>query len=196
MAVAAVLLAAGRGSRFTSSGGEGHKLLAPYRGRTVIEWAADHVTAADLDATYVVWGAVDLPLPPATWTTVRLVTNPRWREGIATSLQAGVAAASNDGYDAVVVGLGDQPGVPPEAWHRVAVAQATPIAVATYGGVRANPVRLSSSVWPLLPSSGDEGARAVMHHRPELVTDIPCPGVPGDIDTLDDLERMRLAGWC
>jgi len=187
--VAGVLLAAGGGSRFIASGGQGHKLLTGYLGRPLVEWAIESVVAADLAATYVVRGAVELPEPSVARGKLRLVDNPRWAEGIATSLQAGIAAARNDGFTAVVVGLGDQPLVLPEAWQRVARSDATPIAVATYRGQRGNPVRLSSLAWPLLPETGDEGARVVMRRRPDLVTEIPCPGEPGDVDTLSDLER-------
>jgi molybdenum cofactor cytidylyltransferase len=187
--VAAVLLAAGGGSRFTASGGSGHKLLAPYLGRTVVEWSIDSAVAAHLDATYVVRGAVELPLPSLAAGQVRFVRNDRWRDGMATSLQAGITRARRDGHAAVVVGLGDQPLVQPEAWRRLARAARTPLAVATYEGVRGNPVRLSSLVWPLLPRSGDEGARLVMRRRPDLVTEVPCPGRSADIDTVGDLDE-------
>jgi nicotine blue oxidoreductase len=184
---AAVLLAAGGGSRFRASGGEGHKLLAPYLGRTVVEWAIESAAAANLDSTYVVRGATDLPVPPLAAGAVVFVRNDRWREGMATSLQAGIARARRDGHAAVVVGLGDQPLVDAEAWRRLARATGSPIAVATYDGQRGNPVRLSAMVWPLLPATGDEGARVVMRRRPDLVAEVPCPGRSADIDTVDDL---------
>jgi molybdenum cofactor cytidylyltransferase len=187
--VAAVVLAAGGGSRYRASGGDSHKLLAPYLGRTVVEWSIEAAAAAHLDATYVVRGATDLPLPPLAGAVVRWVRNDRWQEGIATSLQAAVTRARRDGHAAVVVGLGDQPLVLPEAWRRVAAATHKPVAVATYEGVRGNPVRLSSLVWPLLPSGGDEGARVVMRRRPDLVVEVPCPGRSADIDTVDDLRE-------
>ncbi|HET6950291.1 MAG TPA: nucleotidyltransferase family protein [Acidimicrobiales bacterium] len=189
MTVAAVLLAAGGGSRYKASGGEGHKLLAPYLGRTVVEWSIDSAAAAHLDATYVVRGAIHLPVPPLAAGAVTFVYNDRWRDGMASSLQAGIARARRDGHAAVVVGLADQPLVLPEAWRRLAHAGRAPVAVATYEGERGNPVRLSSMVWPLLPTTGDEGARVVMRRRPDLVIEVPCPGRSADIDTVDDLDE-------
>ncbi|HEX8803498.1 MAG TPA: nucleotidyltransferase family protein [Acidimicrobiales bacterium] len=188
MAIAAIVLAAGGGSRFLASGGEGNKLLAPCLGRTVAEWSIEHAATAGLDATYVVVGDNDVRLPPDVG-VVRIVRNERWADGLAASLQAGLRAAKRDGYGTVVVGLADQPLVPAEAWRRVARTSA-PIAVATYDGVRGNPVRLSSHVWPLLPTTGDEGARKVMRRRPDVVVEVPCPGSAADVDTVDDLDDL------
>ena len=187
MTTAAIVLAAGGGSRFLASGGSGHKLLASYLGRSVVEWAIENAAAAHLDATYVVRGATDLPVPPLAADVVQFVRNDRWAEGLATSMQAGITRARRDGHAAVVIGLGDQPLVQAEAWRLLARATKTPVAVATYEGERGNPVRLSSMVWPLLPSTGDAGARVVMRRRPDLVTEVACPGRSADIDTVDDL---------
>ena len=183
MTTAAVVLAAGGGTRFQSSR---HKLLADFRGRPLVQWALENARAAGLDQTVVVTGAVDLGA--AVPTGVGVVHNDKWAEGQATSLQAGVAWAEAAGHDAVVVGLGDQPLIPPEAWRAVA-ASASPIAVAVFDGQRRPPTRLAASVWPLLPTEGDEGARVVMAGHPDLVEAVACPGQPIDIDTLEDLAR-------
>jgi molybdenum cofactor cytidylyltransferase len=148
-------------------------------------WAVEAALGAGLDGVVVVAGAVELDdvLPPE----VRIVTNPRWAEGQGTSLAAGIAASGD--ADAVVVGLGDQPLIPAEAWRLVASSTATAIAVATYDGTPRNPVRFAREVWSLLPTDGDEGARRLLRGRPDLVTPVACPGKPVDVDTEEDLAR-------
>ena len=177
-----MVLAAGSSSRFAGE----HKLLASFRGRPLLAWAVEHALEADLDETLVVEGAVEVGavLPPG----VASIHNPRWADGQATSLQAAIAWAREGGFDAVVIGLGDQPLVPPEAWRAVA-ASASPIAIATFDGQRRPPTRLASSVWPLLPTEGDQGARVVMNENPNLVEAVACPGQAVDIDTVEDLAR-------
>ena len=177
----AVVLAAGLGTRFL---GDTPKLLAPFRGRPLASWAVEAATI--LGPPIVVVGEVDLgpALPP----TSVVVPNPDPSAGQAASLQLGIEAAEEAGHDAVVVGLADQPLVPAEAWTAVAAAGGD-LATATFGGQRRPPVRLGRSVWPLLPTTGDEGARALMRERPDLVTEIPCPGQPVDVDTQEDLAR-------
>lgn len=182
------MLAAGGGSRFRGEDHE-HKLLALFRGHPLLLWVLDAARAADLDDVFVVTGPVAVGAAGVTE-----VRNERWREGMATSLQAGIAAADAAGHDAVVVGLADQPLVPASAWSAVAAVDA-PIAVATYGGRRRNPVRLSREVWRLLPTSGDEGARVLIRDRPDLVVEVACEGEPVDVDTLEDLQAMESMTW-
>jgi molybdenum cofactor cytidylyltransferase len=175
----AVVLAAGGSSRFS---GGANKLRAPFRGRPLVQWAVDAAAGAGLDDLVVVTGAVELALD------VPVVHNPAWASGQATSLQVGIDHARARGHDAVVIGLGDQPLVPSVAWRAVTDASG-PIAVATFAGERRPPVRLAAEVWDLLPTSGDEGARALMRERPDLVTEVACDGEPADIDTAEDLAR-------
>jgi molybdenum cofactor cytidylyltransferase len=176
-------MCAGAGSRFYSPEGT-HKLLAPFRGRPLVSWALENALAAGFEVTIVVTGAADLSsIMPKGLVTV---SNPGWEAGIASSLRRAISTARELDLSAIVVGLGDQPLVPAVAWRAVAGSSA-PIAVATYGGERRNPVRLSRSVWDYVPVVGDKGARALMQLRPELVEEVPCPGDPRDVDTVDDL---------
>jgi molybdenum cofactor cytidylyltransferase len=162
----------------------------PDRGRTVVERSIASALAADIGPVVVVTGAVADVVPAHQLDAVTVCHNERWIAGQITSLHAGIDAARRLGATAVVVGLADQPFIDPAAWRAVADA-AGPIAVATYDGHRANPVRLDQEVWELLPTTGDEGARALMRVRPELVREVACPGSPADIDTTEDLRRWQ-----
>jgi CTP:molybdopterin cytidylyltransferase MocA len=183
--LAAAVLAAGGSSRFGSES----KQLASFRGRPLLTWSVEAaLDAAVFDIVFVVGGAVDLS--EAMPAGALLLDNPDWAEGQATSLATAVHAARVGGFDAVVVGLGDQPFVGPEAWVAVATAAGPePIVAASYEGRRGNPVRLDSEVWDELPTSGDEGARRLMARRPELVGEVACPGNAADIDTQEELDR-------
>ncbi|MEL0141375.1 MAG: nucleotidyltransferase family protein, partial [Acidimicrobiaceae bacterium] len=181
--VAAVILAAGAGSRYA---GDTHKLFAEIDGRPVISHVVDAARASEVDEVIVVGGAVDLePFVPD---DVTLIHNEQWADGQATSLRAAVGYAESRRHDALVVGLGDSPGVTTEIWNKVAEVDAD-LASARYDGELRPPVRLSASMWASLPVSGDDGARALMRQRPDLVRPVPVDGDPRDIDTLEDLRR-------
>src|SRR5918998_2119280 len=114
MTVGGLVLAAGEGRRFG-----GTKQLAPFRGRPLLEHALAAV--AGLSPRVVVLGhaaeeiaaAVDLQ-------GARPVVCAGWREGQAASLRCGLAAVA--GADAVLVVLGDQPGITAAAVAAVAAA--------------------------------------------------------------------------
>lgn len=181
--IAAVVLAAGAGTRFA---GPDHKLLTEVRGKPIVCHVVDAARAAGFDEVVVVSGAVDLaPLMPD---DVTLLHNERWDDGQATSLRAAVAYADARGHKAIVVGLGDQPGVRTEDWQAVAASDAD-IAAADFGQGHRPPVKLAAAVWPALPVSGDEGARVLLRQRPEMVDSVTCAGDPADVDTLEDLRR-------
>jgi CTP:molybdopterin cytidylyltransferase MocA len=189
--VAAAILAAGRGSRF---GGERPKCLQEWQGRALVAWALQAPLDAGLFPVLLVTGhrrhLVDPLAPPG----VDVVHSSRWHDGIAHSLRAALDAL--EGYatvQAVCVGLADQPRIGAEAYRRVAgaCADGASLAVATYGGQRANPVLVARSLWPEARAlTGDVGARALMQRHP--VVEVVCDdtGSPVDVDTPSDLENL------
>jgi len=190
---AAILLAAGAGTRYS---GPGHKLSAKLPrsaaepALSVIESALASVLDAAIGPVIVVTGADPDVVPAHLVDSVTIRHNDHWGEGQITSVRTGLDAAALLGCTAAVIGLADQPFVTASAWRRMAAADG-PIAVATYDGRRANPVKLDAEVWPLLPTTGDEGARSLMRVRPDLVREVPCSGSPADIDTEEDLRRWQ-----
>jgi CTP:molybdopterin cytidylyltransferase MocA len=194
--VSAILLAAGAGSRFG-----GGKLLAPFRGRPLIEVALSELRRAPVDEIIVVVGARagaegERLRSISTAYETRIAENPHWAEGMSTSVRAGLWACGPETGAAVVV-LGDQPLVGAGAVERLVEAfeSGAEVAVATYGGEPRNPVLFARRVWPLLlrEMSGDRGARVVLKRHPELVTEVPCDDVanPADVDTVEDLRRIE-----
>jgi CTP:molybdopterin cytidylyltransferase MocA len=97
---------------------------------------------------------------------------------------------------AVVVALADQPLVGPESVARLIAAYrgGAGVAVAAYHGKPRNPVLIARQHWPevIATATGDQGARAFLRARPDLVTQVECgdTGSPDDIDTPADLARL------
>jgi len=156
-------------------------------GQTIISRSLTAMIGADLDGLIVVSGALDISHLIG---DVEEVHNPDWKTGQRSSVITAVNFARSHDYDAIVVGLADQPFLTSQAWINVATST-SPIAVATYDGIRGNPVRLHSSVWDTfenLEADSDAGARSLIHLHPELVREVACEGNSADIDTTEDLD--------
>ncbi|MBE1535241.1 nucleotidyltransferase family protein [Actinomadura algeriensis] len=186
---AGLLLAAGEGRRFGRP-----KALLEVDGERLADRGARMLRDAGCAPVLVVSGAVPLEVAGAV-----VVPNPDWREGMGSSLRAGLAALP-PGCPAVLVALADQPGVTAEAAGRLVAAYegGARIAVATYGGAPRNPVLLAAEHVAAAAAAavGDRGARAFLRSRPDLVTPVPCDGVavPDDIDTPADLATFIRRG--
>jgi CTP:molybdopterin cytidylyltransferase MocA len=189
--VAGVLLAAGEGSRFGQP-----KALVEFSGQTLAERGANLLRAGGADPVLVVTGAAQIEPKGA-----RTVYNPAWRTGMGSSLRAALQALIDSGPDvgAVVVALADQPLVGAEAVARLIAAYrgGSGVVAAAYDGRPRNPVLLAREHWPevMATATGDQGARAFLRARPDLVTLVECgdTGRPDDIDTPADLARITAA---
>jgi CTP:molybdopterin cytidylyltransferase MocA len=118
------------------------------------------------------------------------VINAEPERGMRSSLALAVDAATDT--DALAVLLVDAPGIGAAA-VRAVVAAWTPgrIAVGRYGRRRGHPIVMAPALWrtALTAAGPDEGARALLAARPELVDEVDVPGDPTDLDTPDDLAR-------
>ena len=112
-----VLLTAGAGSRFT---GPDHKLLAPLKGVPVVSYALSSMISAGFEACIAVTGSVALSHLLGDVTEVH---NPDWATGQRSSVLAAISYAKSHGFDAIVIGLGDQPFITTDAWQAVANAE-------------------------------------------------------------------------
>jgi CTP:molybdopterin cytidylyltransferase MocA len=174
-------------------------LTATIAGRAVVAWSLDAARASGLSPVVIVVGReADAVLAAAGAGDEAVARNARWESGIASSLGAALSElAPRVEVEAVVVGLGDQPAVGADAYRRLAGAYdaGARLAVATYAGVRGNPVLLAREHWDeALGLEGDEGARVLMRRHP--VVEVPCDGTgePTDVDTPHDLAALE-ARW-
>jgi len=123
----------------------------------------------------------------------RIVANPRWREGMATSLRTGLAAVPRTARAALVL-LTDQPHVDAAALARLLGAwrrrPGVP-AAARYDERVGVPAVLPRRRWSALKElTGDQGARALLRGAPSI-TLVEMPEAALDIDTPADLLELR-----
>ena len=190
--VAAVLLAAGGSRRLGSP-----KQLVRYRARPLLSHALAALRSALPGGPFVVVvGAhalrlrcmVRRVLPAA-----KIVMNARWADGLATSLQAGVAAVPRDRH-AILVTLVDQPHVDGRALRRVLRAWSKRPGVpaaACYDGRTGVPAVLPRRYWREIRNlRGDEGARALVRGN-TTVTRVELPEAAVDVDKPADVANLR-----
>lgn len=187
--IAAVLLAAGRSTRFG-----GDKLLAPLHGKPVIRWSAESLARVVDELVVVVPAGASAIRDALRGVNARLVENPRRADGMSSSLAAGVAALGPEA-EAMLVALADQPDVRREVMSALVARwrETRPPAVApVYEDGRGHPVLFDRRCFGALTAlQGDIGARAVLESLGAEVALLTVPGAqPADVDTADALERL------
>lgn len=195
---AAVILAAGAGSRFG-----GGKIRAPLDRRPLLAHVLAAVREAGVGRVVVVLGrdaaAVVSALradEPAALDRVLVVVNPEPERGLATSLAIGLGpATAAPAPSGVLVVLGDQPRVRAEVLRALcdAVAPAAAVAVVPQyeADAASNPVLLLPAGWPLVARlTGDRGLGSLFAADPDTVVRVPVRGANPDVDTPADLAHL------
>ena len=185
-----VLLAAGGSTRMGSP-----KQLLPYRGRPLLRHATEVALAAECGPVIVVLGSQPDEIALAlAGLPVEMVVNPRWEEGMGTSIHAGVEAAQSRGLDGIILGLGDQPLVTAGLLNRLVrehLRTGQPIIASAYAGTVGVPVFFSRKFFPplmeLKPEQGCKGL--ILKHEDQAIL-LDCPQAEADIDTPDEYARL------
>ncbi|HEX5202102.1 MAG TPA: nucleotidyltransferase family protein [Actinoplanes sp.] len=187
MTVAGLVLAAGRSLRL----GEAKQLL-PYRGRTLLDATLDMARACGFDQLMVTLGGsaaevrsrVDL-------SGCTVVDNPDFSDGCGSSIRMAVPRVT---ADAVVLLLGDQPGIDPGDVRRLCETR-TEIAVCRYADGLGHPFLFRRATFGVLATlHGDKAVWKVLHSGAFEVTQVPVArDTPIDVDTRADYRRL-LAG--
>ena len=164
----------------------------------LVQRATQTALAAQCHPVVVVTGAYATPVKQAVKNdAVTCTHNPRWKEGMGSSIRAGVKAVV-DSYpdtEALIILLADQPLVTPQLlWQLIATQVATQqaLVVSEYDDIRGVPAlfhqRLFSS---LLSLSESVGARKFIRQYTEGITAVPFPEGKYDVDTPDDYRRIQ-----
>ena len=188
--IAAVLLAAGRSSRYGGAGDT--KLLLPWGPERIPMVAAAAATrkAAGLGRIIAVLGhRADAVSAAIAGRGVETVLNPDYADGMSTSLAVGVRAAPA-GADGYLIALGDMPAVAAGTVSLLCrafeAAEPPAIAAPVHAGRRGHPVLFGQAFrGKLLDLSGDLGARALFARHAERVVEVAVDdgGVLTDVDT-------------
>ena len=148
------------------------------------------MVASPVDEVVVVLGAARgaRSARASTSADARVVVAEDWADGQSASLRAGIAAVPDD-VDAVVIALGDQPFLSPEAVEVVLGARGDGANAvrATYGDKPGHPIVLERSLFGRIERlDGDEGARSLLADARMVACD--GLGRADDIDTPEELD--------
>lgn len=196
--IAAIVLAAGRSSRYRAGGGvEPTKLVAKLNGEPLVRVVARAALGSRAGRVIVVTGHAAPQVEAALeGLDVAMTHNADYASGLASSLRVGVAAVPPTVAGAVVL-LGDMPDVTSQTIDRLIASfldrPDASAAVPVAKGRRGNPALLGRALFARLAQlGGDEGARGLLRGI-DGVVEIPFEGdaTALDIDTPEDLARAR-----
>lgn len=191
--LAAILLAAGQSRRM----GDANKLLLPVKGKPMVRLAAETLKTAGYDPILVVTGHDQDQVTVALADLgLRFVHNSRYDEGLATSLQIGIAQLP-EACDGFLIMQGDMPRIQAEDLKRLAAAfnptEGRALIVPTFKGKRGNPVLWAANFKPLMMGlSGDVGAKHLIGEYEDRLAEVEMTNDAAltDIDTPQEYQAF------
>jgi len=192
--IVAIVPAAGMSTRMGRN-----KLLLTFNGQSLIARAVDTLLASQVDQLVVVLGhEAEKVKAQLQGKPIIFVQNPDYREGMSTSIRAGLRAVPAEAQ-AIMIYLPDQPlleAADVDLLIRAfaeAKASHKSFVVPFFRGQRGNPVVLDALFrGTILDVVGDVGCRRVIKRNPDRVlkVEMKTNHVVSDLDTLEDYERL------
>ncbi len=185
----AIVLAAGASSRFGSA-----KQLVRIGDRPLLSLVTGRTAEVVGHALIVVLGARAAQLAPLLKHSAgSVVVNRDWREGLASSIRAGIARLPSSCTGVMLV-LADQACVTAGDLRRLAGAwnrQPLAVAAARYGATIGAPAIFPRHLFAQLSElRGDSGARMLLKRHADRLVKVPMASAAFDLDTPDDLLEL------
>lgn len=184
--IAALIPAGGKSRRMGFA-----KLLLEVNGKTLLAGAVEAAASASQSVLVVVGAYADAYAPVAESAGAEVVRNPHWKEGLASSLRAGISALPAQVQAALIV-LPDQPFV--DAAHLASLVQVfeeqdSPLVLSRYCGILGAPGVVGRELFPeLLKLKGESGAKALLE-RVSSVGEVVLQK-PFDVDTIEQVKEI------
>jgi len=196
--ISAIVLAAGESRRMGRP-----KQLLTWQGKTLLQHVLESLINSDADEIILVLGhEAEAIRKSLTEFQIKIVINPDYNQGMASSLRQGLLAM-DPRSEAFLVLLADQPGIGPEIMNRMIreFQRADPrrgIVRPVYRGLRGHPVLIGVRyLQETLQLQGDVGARQILVNHPTDILEIEVDqdGILKDIDTPEEYQKyMKRAG--
>jgi molybdenum cofactor cytidylyltransferase len=187
-----IILAAGNSSRLGQP-----KQLLMYQNKTLIRHILDEAIEITGTNVVVVLGAdAELVRAELKDAAINVVENPKWQQGMASSIRTGLSAMQelNSSLEGIILAVCDQPFVSADIFKELITLKETTdrhIVACSYDNTAGTPALFSKNYFSALMSlNGSEGAKKLlMQHNEDLIT-IPFPDGGIDIDTVEDYNRL------
>ncbi|MFC1915401.1 molybdenum cofactor cytidylyltransferase [Chloroflexota bacterium] len=184
--VSAILLAAGQSKRMGES-----KQLVRLGQSTIVEQAIDNLLSSAADEVIVVLGyKAKEVMKLIAARPVKLALNPDYRQGMSTSIIAGLNLIDNR-TQAVMLALGDEPFIDSQTINRLIAGfynHEKGIVIPVNRGRPGHPVIFDIKYkGELLRLKGDIGGREIIDRHTDDILElaVECEGIYLDIDTVD-----------
>jgi molybdenum cofactor cytidylyltransferase len=190
--ISILILAAGSSSRLGQP-----KQLVIFEEQTLIERIIQTALSVSEKVSVVLGANIDLIKPrlEAFTDRINIIENPKWQEGMGTSISLGVEKLASKS-DGILILLTDQPLISQVLLQKMMQTFAErkfPIVACNYGEQLGVPILFDKSFFPELMSlKGEQGARIFLQNYSEKIASISFRDGLFDIDTPFDLEKLKI----